>query len=109
MPQLPLIYVMVCCNCIAAGSGQCTAVGRGSSAWPMLTVPPNNFNCSTTYMIGLMFTPHYFTASLQNHSYAKLPTNIFHLLNALLIFNTRALIFIGHFTIFYVHQYSQAL
>ena len=55
MPQLPLIYVMVCCNCIAAGSGQCTAVGRGSSAWPMLTVPPNNFNCSTTYMIGLMF------------------------------------------------------
>ena len=26
-------------------------------------------------MIGLMCTPHYFTASLQNHSYAKLPTN----------------------------------
>ena len=55
-------------------------------------------------MIGLMCTPHYFTASLQNHSYAKLPTNMFHLLNAFLIFNTRALILIGHFTTVYVHQ-----
>ena len=49
-------------------------------------------------MIGLMCTPHYFIASLQNHSYAKLPTNMFHLLNAFLIFSTRALILIGHFT-----------
>ena len=50
-------------------------------------------------MIGLMCTPHYFTASLQNHSYAKLPTNMFHLLNAFFFnFNIRALIIIGHFT-----------
>ena len=72
-------------------------------------MPPNNFDRSKTYMIGLMCTPHYFTASLQNHSYAKLPTNMFHLLNALLIFNTPALNLIGHFITFYVHQYFQAL
>ena len=51
-------------------------------------------------MIDLMYIPHYFTASLQNHSYAKLPTNMFHLLNAFFFFNfnIRALIIIGHFT-----------
>ena len=40
MPQLPLMYVMVCCNCIAAGMacGQCTVVGRAGSAWPVVTV-----------------------------------------------------------------------
>ena len=109
--------------------GQCTVVGRASTVvlglWSQcilldtkvlqffqwfaivlnrLTLlwanrAPNNFDCSTTYMIRLMCTPHYFTASLQNHSCAKLPTNMFQLLNVLLIFNTRALILlIGDFT-----------